>query len=272
MELKSKKVLVAVVISVLIFGIPIIINECYKHGGYITMWGAADILSYYGTILGAFIAIATLVTTIIFTRKQIQRETYLQNANEHWSKIDEAFVAILNNINPVKPVKATIDKGQGNVAEAIAVFQNYQMFCQTATDELILYLNVSDYLKVKELIAQITTASNQYFQIAEEEVAMYYNLRSFLGKNDAQRIMELEAQKPGSFSVEQLAFCQKLLDDTRELNCDLIAQNIKQLNQKMADAYESTHRPLLQLKRTTFEQIDNEVQKEADSILHFWRK
>lgn len=71
MELKSKKVLVAVVISVLIFGIPIIINECYKHGGYITMWGAADILSYYGTILGAFIAIATLVTTIIFTRKQI---------------------------------------------------------------------------------------------------------------------------------------------------------------------------------------------------------
>ena len=101
---------------------------------------------------------------------------------------------------------------------------------------------------------------------------MYYNLRSFLGKNDAQRIMELEAQKPGSFSAEQLAFCQKLLDDTRELNCDLIAQNIKQLNQKMADAYESTHRPLLQLKRTTFEQIDNEVQKEADSILHFWRK
>lgn len=172
----------------------------------------------------------------------------------------------------MKPVKATIDKGQGNVAEAIAVFQNYQMFCQTATDELILYLNVSDYLKVKELIAQITTASNQYFQIAEEEVAMYYNLRSFLGKNDAQRIMELEAQKPGSFSAEQLAFCQKLLDDTRELNCDLIAQNIKQLNQKMADAYESTHRPLLQLKRTTFEQIDNEVQKEADSILHFWRK
>lgn len=273
MELKSKRVLAAIVIAaILIFGIPILINECYKHGGYITMWGAADVLSYYGTILGAFIAVATLALTILFTRKQIQRETYLHNANEHWSKIDEIFVTILNNINPTKPVKATIQKGQGNAAEAIAVFQKYQMFCQTATDKLILYLNGSDYLKVKKLIEHITTASNQYFQIAEEEVAMYCNLRSLLGKNDAQRTIELETQNPGSFSAETLAFCQKLLDDTRELNCEVVTQNIKQLNQKMVDTYESTYRPLLQLKRTIFEQVDNEVQKEADSILHLWRK
>lgn len=263
---------VTVIAVILIFGIPILINESYKHGGYITMWGAADVLSYYGTILGSLIAVATLAITILFTRKQIQRETYLHNANEHWSKIDEIFVTILNNINPAKPVKATIEKGQGNAAEAIAVFQNYQMFCQTATDELILYLNGSDYLKVKELIERITTASNQYFQIAEEEVAMYCYLRSLLGKNDAQRTIELEAQNHGSFSAETLAFCQKLLDDTRELNCEVITRNIKQLNQKMVDTYESTYRPLLQLKRTIFEQIDSEVQKEADSILNFWRK
>lgn len=131
MKLKSKRVLAAVVIAaILIFGIPILINECYKHGGYITMWGAADVLSYYRTILGAFIAVATLALTILFTRKQIQRETYLHNANEHWSKIDEIFVTILNNINPTKPVKATIEKRQGNAAEAIAVFQNYQMFAK----------------------------------------------------------------------------------------------------------------------------------------------
>lgn len=101
---------------------------------------------------------------------------------------------------------------------------------------------------------------------------MYCNLRSLLGKNDAQRTIELEAQNTGSFSAETLAFCQKFLDDTRELNCEVVTQNIKQLNQKMVDTYESTYRPLLQLKRTIFEQIDNEVQKEADSILHSWRK
>lgn len=273
MKLKSKRVLAAVVIAaILIFGIPILINECYKHGGYTTMWEAADVLSYYGTILGSFIAVATLAITILFTRKQIQRETYLQNANEHWSKIDEIFVTILNNVNPMKPVKATIEKGQENAAEAIAVFQNYQMFCQTATDELILYLNSSDYLKVKKLLKNITTASNQYFQIAEEEVAMYCKLRSFTQTSNAQQAIDLEAQHPGSFPVEQLEFCQKLLDDTRGLNCEVITQNIKQLNHKMVDTYENSYRPLLALKRTTFEEIDNEVQKEADSILHLWRK
>jgi len=32
------------VIIIFMFGIPIIINECYKLGGYITMWNAADVL------------------------------------------------------------------------------------------------------------------------------------------------------------------------------------------------------------------------------------
>ena len=43
--------LLAVIIFVV--GVPIIINECYKaNSGYITMWGAADVLSYYGTGFG----------------------------------------------------------------------------------------------------------------------------------------------------------------------------------------------------------------------------
>lgn len=37
-----------------IVGVPIIINECYKaNSGYMTIWGAADVLSYYGTIIAA---------------------------------------------------------------------------------------------------------------------------------------------------------------------------------------------------------------------------
>src|SRR5699024_7293058 len=45
----------------LIVGVPIIINELYKRPGYVTMWSAADMLGYYGTLLGAFVGIATLV-------------------------------------------------------------------------------------------------------------------------------------------------------------------------------------------------------------------
>ena len=39
-----------------VIGIPVIINESYKaNSGYMTMWGAADALAYYGTILGALV-------------------------------------------------------------------------------------------------------------------------------------------------------------------------------------------------------------------------
>lgn len=102
--IKSKVVLVAVVIAIiLIFGIPILINECYKHGGYITMWEAADVLSYYGAILGASIAVGTFAITILFTQKQIQRESYLKARKETWSKIDEIFTATLKAISPIPP-------------------------------------------------------------------------------------------------------------------------------------------------------------------------
>ncbi len=67
------------VVLFLIVGVPVAINEAYKTNcGYITLWGAPEVLSYYGTILGAAIAVVMLTVTIIFTRKQIQRDSYIQ--------------------------------------------------------------------------------------------------------------------------------------------------------------------------------------------------
>ena len=74
----TKWILIAVIALALIVGVPIIINECYKtNSGYMTIWGAADALSYYGTILGSLVAVATVVVTILFTYKQIQRDSYV---------------------------------------------------------------------------------------------------------------------------------------------------------------------------------------------------
>lgn len=48
----TKWILIAAIALVLIVGVPIIINECYKmNSGYMTMWSAADVLSYYGAIM-----------------------------------------------------------------------------------------------------------------------------------------------------------------------------------------------------------------------------
>lgn len=89
----TKWILIAVIALALIVGVPIIINECYKtNSGYMTIWGAADALSYYGTILGSLVAVATVVVTILFTYKQIQRDSYLRRENEKWFDVESVWL------------------------------------------------------------------------------------------------------------------------------------------------------------------------------------
>lgn len=59
--MKVIKIIFGIIAAIfLIVGIPIIINECYKANcGYITVWDGADVLGYYGAILGSIIAVAT---------------------------------------------------------------------------------------------------------------------------------------------------------------------------------------------------------------------
>lgn len=87
----------------LIVAIPIAINECYKpNKGYITVWGGAEVLSYYGTILGAVATIWVLDRTIKFTRKQIQHDRYIQTEQAKWKQIECAATDLLDFIMPAK--------------------------------------------------------------------------------------------------------------------------------------------------------------------------
>ncbi len=58
---------------VLVIGVPLGINAIYQCNTVIirTQWGAEDVLSYYGAILGAFVTMAGLIITIRFTMRQI---------------------------------------------------------------------------------------------------------------------------------------------------------------------------------------------------------
>lgn len=57
-------------IIILVVVVPIIINECYrKNAGYITVWNAADLLSYYGTIVAAGIGIVGVYFTVYIVNK-----------------------------------------------------------------------------------------------------------------------------------------------------------------------------------------------------------
>ena len=84
-------IITTIVLLLIIVGIPILINELYKlNNGYITEWGASDVLSYYGTILGAIGTIVLGVIAIYQTKKANSiSERLLQIEEAHLSpKID----------------------------------------------------------------------------------------------------------------------------------------------------------------------------------------
>lgn len=74
--MKKKWICVAtIVVFVAIIAIPIIINESYKAGqGYLTVWEGKDVLSYYGSVLGA---VGTIALGLV---------AYLQNIRLHKSQ------------------------------------------------------------------------------------------------------------------------------------------------------------------------------------------
>ena len=144
-----KIIAIVLVIIVLVFGVPIIINECYKANcGCSTALDASAMLGYYGVILGASIAVATLVVTIKFTKKQIERESFLRTENEKWDKLKSVFLDILANINPMVTLKDVMDNGFVDPTKAITVLERYQVNCKTSTDVLNAYVNIDDYPKL----------------------------------------------------------------------------------------------------------------------------
>lgn len=257
----------------LIVGIPIIINECYKANcGYLTVWSGADVLGYYGSILGSVIAAITLVVTIVFTKKQIQRESYLKSEEEKWSKLELVFLEILDSINPISTLKNVMDNGFTDPSKAINILQKYQMNCRTACDQLNAHLNVSDYPKFKKLIDDIAEISEELAKISEAEIQQYSNLRFWNHKNSAIQILKMEKEYPGSFSQDDIEFSNNILKKTDSINYTNIEEQITKLNSDFIAVYEIKFRALLQLNGATFEQVNNETQQCADEILHLRRK
>lgn len=257
-------------IIIFVVGVPIIINECYKaNSGYITMWSAADVLSYYGTFLGVFVAAATIAVTISFTQKQIQRESMLKTETEKWAKIEEIFAVAVDTINPIRPLVETMDTGMSNPNAAITTYQKYHMCCKTAIDKLIAFLGGADYPKVKELIDSVNKSTEEFSQICDKEIAIYMSLQSLSERKNAEDMLKLEAEHPHSFSDEEILFCHKIIDKTTGVTLDTLNKNIAVANSEMVSAYETTYRNLLQIKRQTFETIGIEIQKKADHILRF---
>lgn len=272
---KRKKYLILAIIVVCAFAIvgPLIINECYKsNSGYITLWSPADMLAYYGVVLGALVAIITVVVTIGFTRKQIQMENFLKQENEKWTKIEAIFANAIDKINPMHPLIETMDTGMKDPAAAITTFQKYRMMCKIALDQLNAHLCVNDYPKVKKLIDSICNATEIFDKISDGEIQAYSSLRDYSSLAVVKETLKIEKEHPGIFPAETIAFDYDVLKRTNGLHLDDLSKRIAEQNHQLVNAYQEMYRPLLQLKGSIFSKIYSETGESADNILDFERK
>lgn len=267
---KKTKFLVVLGAVFLVVGIPIIINECYKANcGYITVWDGSAVLGYYGTILGSVIAVISIIVTIAFTKKQIQRDSFLKNENEKWDKLKSIFLQTLSDINPMRILKDVMDNGFTDPTKAITLLQRYQLDCKIANDLLNAHLNMNDYPKFKELIDSIAATAEVFVDISQKEIDQYSDFRLLQHKDTALEMLRVEKERPGSFSKENIAFNKDILEKTKTISHESINRQITQLNTEFIQAYEEKYRALLQLTGSTFETIAIETQRQADSMLSF---
>ena len=264
-----KVILAVLIITIFVVGIPIVINECYKANcGYSTAWDASAMLGYYGTVLGAIITVATLVATITFTKKQIQRESFLKAESEKWDKLKSVFLEILENINPMVTLKDVMDNGFVDPPKAINILQRYQMDCRTSTDLLNAHLNMNDYPKVKHLVDEITEMAEEFVEISKGEVDQYSDFNILKNKDVFMLMAERENAYPGSFAKEDMEENQANIEKLKTLNNEAINSQIKHLNSEFIRVYETKYRALLQSIGSTFVTLELESMRDADRLLN----
>ena len=275
MKIKKAVKIVLIVLGAifLIIGVPIIINECYKANfGYSTVWNGADALGYYGAILGSVIAVATLAVTIIFTKKQIQRDNLLKTETEKWAKVESVFATVLDDINPIRVMKDTMDNGITDPGKAMYILQKYQLSCEMAGDQLKVCVSSKDYSFVKPLIDSIIGATKQFVAVAQKQIDQYSNLLSLKQREIAEKAIKIQSQYPGSFSQSEMSEHYETLERTKDIKFDNIKNELCLFINETVAINNSVYKPLLKTKNKVFEEINANVQKRADDILRIGRK
>ena len=268
-----KTIIIILAIIVLVIGVPIIINEYYKANcGYTTAWDASAMLGYYGVILGVSITVATLVVTIKFTKKQIERESFLRTENEKWDKLKSVFLEILENINPMVTLKDIMDNGFVDPTKAITVLERYQVNCKTSTDVLNAYINIDDYPKVKHLVDAIAGISEELANISSGEVEQYSDFLILQNKDSFYKMVEIEKAYPGSFLKESLAKNQENIEKIKAISEENINSKIAYLNSEFIRVYKTRYIAILQNVGSTFETLEKAAVQEANRLLNIGAK
>lgn len=255
----------------LTIGIPIIINECYKAGGYITLWQAEDVLSYYGTILGATVSVAVLAATILFTRKQIRHDQFVNRQTQKWKSVDAIIIQAIEAVQPLQVAQMVYaDMGYEHAGETINKLQRHIMNMKKSLDMLNCHLDSTEGKRLSVLVQQILLCMEEVESLAQQMVQQLSCIQKNKLHENYKELLRLAVQSPGTVDDNTIQNYQDYLKANPYTSPDKITEEIGNIGLKLVGVYNSTYQSLLSKKREVFFEIERENAETADRILNWF--
>lgn len=255
----------------LTIGIPIIINECYKAGGYITLWQAEDVLSYYGTILGATVSVAVLAATILFTRKQIRHDQFVNRQTQKWKSVDAIIIQAIEAVQPLQVAQMVYaDMGYEHSGETINKLQRHIMNMKKSLDMLNCHLDSTEGKRLGVLVQQILLCMEEVESLAQQMVQQLSCIQKNKLHENYKELLRLAVQSPGTVDDNTIQNYQDYLKANPYTSPDKITEEIGNIGLKLVGVYNSTYQSLLSKKREVFFEIERENAETADRILNWF--
>ncbi len=245
-----KILLVVLSFLFLVVGVPLIINGCYTAMPvFITKWNAADVLSYYGALLSGITTVGVLAATIRFTKRQLQRERFLERSRSRWGKVESIITQSLIDISPLNMLRnCGIDTNNSTLANIhiiISSLHSYAAKAKTSLDMIKCYANPDEYTQISEYIEELSNAIKQFCSIENELESQYMTLQVYGVTHDGKI--------PDAMLI-------------------IFLNQANDIAKKIPSAYNGPYQKLLSMKRDVFEKIYADIDAQADRILRFGRK
>lgn len=271
--LKRTITLISSLVSLLFLtiGVPIVINECYKAGGYITLWQAEDVLSYYGTLLGATVSVAVLAATILFTRKQIRHDQFVNRQSQKWKSVDAIIIQAIEAVQPLQVAQMVYaDMGYEHAGETINKLQRHIMNMKKSLDMLNCHLDSTEGKRLGVLVQQILLCMEEVESLAQQMVQQLSCIQKNKLHENYKELLRLAVQSPGTVDDNTIQNYQNYIKTNPYTSPDKITEEIGNIGLKLVGVYNSTYQSLLNKKREVFFEIEKENAEKADKILNWF--
>lgn len=253
--------------------VPVIISVCFSAGNdNQSPLLASDILGYYGTILGALVTIGALIATILFTKRQIQRQSYIDLQEKKWDKIDALVSDALETIHPSRMNEILANAIWKDKGEVISDLHLYIHRLHLAQDSLIGNISSEDYKEIKAVVDGILNAAQQYSDIALELINLHSKFLQLKMRENAQTSLRIMQANPNTYDAKLADEYLQLIQEYGDLSNESIINEINKVQSKITELHHNGYINLLAQKRQTFSEITEKRNQEANKILNLRKK